>query len=66
MRDDVKADSLTRPFRFEELLPVLEWMQYPIKTERLERGCRSDIARERILVYSAESESCWGFAVSWA
>jgi len=34
VREDVKAYSLTQPFRFEELLPVLEWMKYPVKTDR--------------------------------
>lgn len=34
VREGVKAYSLTQPFRFEELLPVLDWMRAPEKTER--------------------------------
>lgn len=33
VRAGVKAYSLTQPFRFEELLPVLEWMRAPAKTD---------------------------------
>jgi type I restriction enzyme M protein len=34
MREDVKAYSLTNPFRFEEMLPVLEWMDLPVDGEQ--------------------------------
>ena len=34
VREDVKAYSLTRPFRFEEMLPVLEWMRLPVQSDR--------------------------------
>lgn len=34
VRDGVKAYSLTNPFKFEEMLPVLEWMQLPADGER--------------------------------